>query len=701
MAHSRDTIRMRAVLRTARMQFSSQLQPLKGTALDQIVSNILFSSPPTAWVTIDEVARAFRGDSGNRALNHNDANAALSRLVAKGNAERHRTAASRFRLADTSRHHIKRVQEQAEERLDRVVRRLFDADPAGPRRYHSPFLDVLCDVFGSLGEESARLVTRQTGFEGGIGNISLEQFVRLRHAANPGLDFDIFRLGVERFFSEDEPDSVEIKWSLAQNLFVTRFLGMDQSGALLSRDIFGNAVFYLDTNVLVSALEPSDPGQGWFQSMVECAQLLGAELRVCAPTLRELSSFVDRQRAEVVALATKVPGVFQERMDSVYVRRYQAAIKRGQHPDINDLFVNILDAQGRLKDQYGVEVEEDAWFNRSNDDGGLEAFARQLRERQAMRGKEKRLGAARHDALVLSWIEKKRAEFGPSVWFVTTDGSLPGAVPADSEAKSLAVLASTLMQWISPVAGSAVDSQNLEIGFSQLVRERLLSGQQFMEARHFRLLIDLGMDLNGMPEEDVERIYNEVVTQAPTLDVSQARDREKLTLIVQTSLADAETVTRKNFARLEQEKLDEQNARIRESENNERILHQKEQEHEAEKRRLQREAEETEREYRRKLERLEQDKADELKEISRKQTEREANQWGHAFIALTLVILVGVVLIANKYGEGENFWQRVTGTWPVLIAVPSLCLWIGLQIIGRERLESAGWPHPSFIVFRR
>ena len=77
------------------------------------------------------------------------------------------------------------------------------------------------------------------------------------HSHFPDLDPKEFNNAIYRFFEESDPLFSEIKWNLGQNYYVAKALGMDPSGKLLSSELFANAIIYLDTNVLIEALEPT------------------------------------------------------------------------------------------------------------------------------------------------------------------------------------------------------------------------------------------------------------------------------------------------------------------------------------------------------------------------------------------------------------------------------------------------------------
>jgi hypothetical protein len=102
---------------------------------------------------------------------------------------------------------------------------------------------------------------------------ALEGFLRSLNGRNRSqATIAAYRADVEQFISwfrktnalkiqasMPDPDFDAVKWTLAQNCYVAKAIGLDPTGFILSKDVFGNSVLYLDTNVLMEAMEPTSP----------------------------------------------------------------------------------------------------------------------------------------------------------------------------------------------------------------------------------------------------------------------------------------------------------------------------------------------------------------------------------------------------------------------------------------------------------
>ena len=246
MPDPRETARQRALLTITHTQFASEVQSLKQASLDRMVTNILYTAASGVWTRVPQIREAFRQDSGGYAPNDVDIELSLRRLQDRRKVERH--SGPTYRLSNRARREVRRVHDEAERLFDTVLERLFASDHRGYRRYGPCFLDILSAIFGQLGEESVRLIGNINNGEEVVTPASLTQALANIRSRQSELDHDLIRSAVESFFRDDDPRYNEIKWNLAQSIFVAKALGFDPTGSLLSRELFQGAIFYLDTN---------------------------------------------------------------------------------------------------------------------------------------------------------------------------------------------------------------------------------------------------------------------------------------------------------------------------------------------------------------------------------------------------------------------------------------------------------------------
>jgi hypothetical protein len=526
---------------------------------------------PEAGATHPEVheylSAAMRGGRG--LVSDADVGGALRRLAKMGRVSRPMVDGQRrHTLTDSAAEDVSQGQDASEQRLSRVVAGLFANADEGHQRYHAPFLTVVSDVAAQLAEADVLMLIGEQDGNSMPEQTTLEDALRKALEQYSDLDEHALRTGVIAFFRDVEPDYDEIKMQLAQNYYVLKALGLDSSGELLSRQAFGGAVFYLDTNVLIDGLAPCGLHHRGFQALASACAKLGCELRVAGITLEQLEAVVSGKRAEIPRIADQVPEGTADKVHDVFYQLYRNSVDDHGERHADQAFSMFDNAAVALSEEYGVTTEEDAWFRDAEQERAMGPAVSRVVGASARRymGKKSRPSAL-HDAKMLGWVEKRRlGENNSSIWFVTLDGFLDGMMPSAPELppRPLAIHLVPLLQWISPVAG-VHDTPEMATSFAEVMRERILPQERFFGANDFRVLADLGYQCRDLPPEDVEECVRYIRTGAASLDLTKAEDRETVSYRLAQFFSDpsrtyAETLRDKDRA-LQKELVNSRNAR--------------------------------------------------------------------------------------------------------------------------------------------
>jgi hypothetical protein len=241
-----EIARKRSMLFSARIRFSPEVQPVRDTALDKIMEQNLLIAGGLTLKEIEVQGTVCFAD-GTPAISRHDMERSLERL-----AERSRVIVTgrpdqkRYRLSEQSREELWETQRSTEARFSTVVSKLFQNAEEGSSFYTTPFLDCLCLIFSRLGETYVRLIKGEVGLNELLRLPSVTRALQDTKKKYQSINKSIFQTALFSFFRDNNPDYVAIKWNMAQNHYIAKALGMDPSGYLLSKEIFGNAVFYLD-----------------------------------------------------------------------------------------------------------------------------------------------------------------------------------------------------------------------------------------------------------------------------------------------------------------------------------------------------------------------------------------------------------------------------------------------------------------------
>lgn len=660
-----DIARKRSMLLTARMRFSPQIQPVKETAIDRIIEQILFVTPSKKGLSVEEIQEIFSSESGGYAIGSADVGTSCKRLVAKQRiVPQQKGGLELYRLSETASRELSEAQHQTEVRFNSVVNRLFKNAKEGVSAFRAPFLKLLCILFSQLAEEYVRVIK---------GDIKGDEFLSFPFVSSAlkkvkkefdSIDGSLFESAALSFFRDSDPEYDDIKWNMAQNYYIAKALGLDPSGALLSEEVFGHAVFYLDTNIIIEALEPKDRYHKSFLAFNKASKQLGITLKVCQISLRELQGWLAYQRELMEKVIDQIPDETASEVSSIFYEAYRERKGAGEAVSVDEFFTSFDSPMDRLKGLFEVELEDDIWFDEAKNKPETIKFAETLRSKySAMRKHPKGWGAALHDALVLLWLQKSRGENGGNIWLITTDTSLPACRPPNASSGSLAITLDAILQWISATVVREDAVADFPAMFAEMLKYRLLPQDRIFDLEDFLIFHEMHMSCKELPAEDVESCIRYIKVNAPMLDPSDPADREKLAYEVSKFFAAPGRKYKQEIARLETEKEKAAQQYKKDLEERDRKI----------------EALGTEfREY---------------EEKTAKKSLRSSAQFRVLITAIVFLVLEGlVVALASQYGEGSNLFQRVSNSWHFLVLGFAVSVVVGWFVLGKERLEALGWP---------
>jgi hypothetical protein len=247
----------RKALQAARLRFSAEAQSVRQAAIDGLVKQSL-ALADEGRMTLPQLEGAVAEDVGPAAINLPDLRESTSRLVASGEVEgmghglNHRT----YGLTESARSKLQNDYQTSQRRLGRVTTRIFANAPGGPERYREPFLECLVHIFSQVADIYVRLLRAEVEHEEFATGVVVRRALEIVTGNGKGFDAKALDRGVYAFLTKTDADFDEIKFNMTQNYYVARMLGLHESGRLLSREVFGEAILYLDTNVFFHALEP-------------------------------------------------------------------------------------------------------------------------------------------------------------------------------------------------------------------------------------------------------------------------------------------------------------------------------------------------------------------------------------------------------------------------------------------------------------
>lgn len=690
---STELDRQRAVLLDLRLRFAPEVQPVKELAIDGIIEQILFMAGIGSQLSVAEIQTQYAGIADGFSVTSTDITASLDRLVQKGQVlESGRGNRLRYDLADESRVRVASTRDQTDSCIAVVLNDLFGHAPGGPEFYRDAFLLSIYSVLSRVIEENIHWVLGEV-LRGTYDQPSLPEAIGVASKFTAGIDRTTLEHGIVRFFREVSPDYTTLKWNLAQNYYVLRAIGMHEESRLLTSEIFNNAVFLIDTNVLVRILDDTSPEHQAFHGFVSACRASNIAIQVCRPHLSELINLVSAHLSQLEKGIDSVPAELLPKVESLLTDRYIELVDRGiERPDRNQILGHLKDPETALKQLFDIDVVDDIWFSDRGHNQDLEDFTSVLLNTAANRTNRKSSkrtwrrnphparqvktrGAAKVDALVLLWVSN-RIGAGERCWLVTLDRTLPGVVPRRSKANSLAIPFQALLLWVSPIAAS----DDISEAYMRLLSERLLPPERFLTFDDFHLLHELGVRAKTLPPEDVVKSIQYIHANATGLDLSNANDRERISHKLGRFVVDRERKMQEEMQRVQNESrlIREENARIltdskkRETETAERI-------------------EELEKSWEKRLKQSQGELTDFIAATQREKLKQSAIIRLLIIMAVFVVLLLGTGWTAIHYGDGKNFFQDLQTAWPLFGGCVAITLGLGRLLLGPERLRLLGY----------
>lgn len=280
----------RLLLAAVRTRFSPQIQELKEDAIDGIVERILMAAEKGKYCSPGSVQKIFSRTAGFH-IALNDIKSSLERSFAQSRVEKAPKEVSgeklrvkgkqkeTYKLNDAVRAEIEDYEKTSLRRFDAVVNRLFKDSERDSALYSEPFLKLLSVVFFRLAGESVRSLLGESGEEDVVSSPIFQSAMDSVRGDLRSINAAVLENGVTNFFRNSDPEYAAIKWNLAQSYHSLRAIGLHEGGVILGGELFKNAEFYLDTNLVISALMPEEEHHTGFIALCKACNKLAETMK--------------------------------------------------------------------------------------------------------------------------------------------------------------------------------------------------------------------------------------------------------------------------------------------------------------------------------------------------------------------------------------------------------------------------------------
>lgn len=684
----------RSVLLGAKIRFSPSGATVRNQAIERIIEQNLASVNATKGLTEQELQKMVTLGGQLTVLRASDVRDGLDSLRRSNRILEVVDGRKKFfTLSEDVKNEVIHIITEAEEHTKATINELFKNASGGEEAYRKPFLRLLCMVFSKLSDVYVQVITMEQTEKEFTEHRLLAAAVDevLKQESIP--DQDAFHYGISRFFKESTPLFDQIKWNMAQNFYVAKALGIDSSADLLSADTFKDASLYCDTNVLIAGLMPENRHHSSILELAHACKSIGMSIKAARVTVDELKQVIAYHASMFQKVKDQIPENTCHKVRDFLLEAYLS--EKETAPDLSfDEFIDHFQVPIQtLQASFDLEEVDDKWF--------LEAFHKPTSKKLAkelikqyfeIRKRHKSEKAALHDAVLLLWVSHENEENRKS-WLVTLDLTLSEWNAGQNTHESKVITLDAFLQWMTPILSGTADEDKLAQIFAEAIRYQLLPRDTFFQLRDFLVFAEMGIEAKQLPAEDVEACIREIRKTGPSLDPTKAEDREKIGQIIQRYFADPGTKFKQTIHELQAktEKLShdlEDESRLRkEAESKVQQLDQFsiEQGRDLLQEKAARESAEA------RIARLEHEFAEEQKKAHHRAIVNSAILTTTLMIAFLLITEFFAIMLIQYYGDGNNFFQKITNSWSWLAFIFSFCTIIYPFLMGRECMRLLKW----------
>ena len=559
----------------------------------------------------------------------------------------------RWKVTEAGEAKLSRVRSDVDSRIDDAVETIFaGCEPIA--EYREALLECLSTIFGRIADryinESISGDKTRTNFLPS----NLEEVATNVLSAFPKVNNRDFFQGLRKFFLDEHPDANWLKWTYCKNYYALKIVGLGDVSNALSKEVFTELTVYLDTNVILCALDRRDERHSVVMHVIDKLRALRCEIEILDITAKELSEHAIRLGETVDAALSQIPDELLARTTGLAASVEMLHRQDHSNPSLEEVLAELANAGRVASSRLDVPIARDSSFEADPPSEAVRSLADKLKTHyDAVQSgyRRKRESAALHDALALTFVNAKRAR-GNRCVFLTLDKSLPTfRFPEDTIKIRPAITIDALLSWLGIILE---DDESIERAYSTLLSAQLVTSRQTFSIDEFAMLAQVGMQCKNMPTEDVEQCILYLRREAQGLDLRSAEDREKLHHEVTTFFSSPDRKYLGELADL-RGKVSDYVRRMEESrKSTENVVN-------------------NERELRIRAERA-------LK-VTR-------TKYRLAIVGVAFVVGIAIVSwMALEYGSGGNPVQKLLSFWELFVLVGGICLAL-LRVLCRGDL----WP---------
>ena len=647
------------------------------------------ASSDDTWISEAKIQQAITLSGDTPILRTSEVTNGLNSLVSEQRVDKVvQQPETLYRLHDDIASSVKLSLSNAGELWDEIVKQIFNTTQRTHDVYKCGFIHLLCRVFSVLSESNVRFLSRLRDGQEVADSTFLIKCITETCDVFGFPDQETFIYGVKRFFRDSDPKYNTLKWNMSQNFYIVKALGIDTSD-LLSPSVFKDCSFYCDTNVLIKGLTPVPKYKGSLIELSKACKDIGISLYVARNTLMEFDSVLEFHSSLLRDNIGKVPPATLPKVHDFLLEAYLS--EKSKNPELTEgnIVSYFTEPVIKLREFCDITEVDDVWFDEAYKEAETTAIATSIIAHcLETRRRHKSKNAAMHDAVLVRWIAKENSESNKS-WIVTHDLTLAEWNTNQNIQGINVITIDALLQWMTPIAMQSNNDDTMAYIFSSALSEQLLPVENFITLQDFQVFDDMGIETQQLPPDDVEACVRDIRINCSTCDPSKAEDREKIGHIIQRFFADPGRKYKEALSEL-QNKVNEQNNNIMAEIKNRQRAEQKAEDAIEKTKELEEQVRDKDGELvssNKRIDKLE-------KDIESLSTRNNLNQSKIKLIVRGIIcamLFLGIEFIVCvlilKFGEGSNWFVKITNNWAWVAGGLAASIMLSRIIIGKEGMQ--------------
>ena len=562
----------RQILYAALLRYSPEAGSLRERVLDRLVLVALLEGSHSQPMRVGEIQKLTRVDPRSPGLRTDVIQDTLDRLMSRKKIDRalFRTRHAYY-LTDTGRKDTDEATESAAQLFEPVLARMLQDTSALCDERNGAIVcrTFISECFARFGQQIAKSVTGELTkdklVDGGDVQGALQAAISSVSLSNEAIQS--LEARCIRFLRSTERDDEELKFRLTQGYYVAQLLGLNTyEFNPIGDDAFREAIFYIDTNVLIGKLLSNEVAS-LFDELVRICKALGVELRVSRATINEVRLVAaNRLEGLEVVLAT-VPSELVKRTRDDFLDAF-LEVRRDNPKVTAEEFLARFDEIPSLLEELGIKLYEST----AEEIIGDQDVARECEviNQAALktRGWGKSHGVCLHDVCHYLLIQDERSR-GRKAWFLTRDRTLVRATANLGGGQlPFCFLLAGFLQSISPFL-EAPDAHHSLVGlFSSVLDGEIgdLSGKALFNLSELKVISEFHTDVLSTPVEQLVPAFDYVKTNVLGGKLYHREDHTRVALELKKFLTSsmeekqrvlqAEALRQKNVAAAERAKCE-------------------------------------------------------------------------------------------------------------------------------------------------